>query len=184
MNGVVVEQYSAEAMAGTDTVSGRCCYNCLVAPTDALGALQLAADIYHVPLQAMVATCASAGHDSNGMLLQTTATAGFDLKEEKGGNYGGSTTLPRLIKGQKGYSLGFVVASALMMLFALMGIHEFLPSLEVASWLYGGLCTVRPELCVRRTSVRIETQQNSTIKPHFCQYPLECPFDRAEMLGD
>jgi len=33
-------------------------------------------------------------------------------------------------------------------LFALMGIHEFLPSLEVASWLYGGLCTVRPELCV------------------------------------
>lgn len=33
-------------------------------------------------------------------------------------------------------------------LFALLGVHEFLPSVSVVSWLEGSLCGFRPELCV------------------------------------
>lgn len=34
-------------------------------------------------------------------------------------------------------------------IFATIGVLEFLPSVELISWLEGGLCSTRPELCVR-----------------------------------
>ncbi len=33
--------------------------------------------------------------------------------------------------------------------FALLGVHEFLPSVRAASWMEGQLCAAQPELCVR-----------------------------------
>jgi lysosomal acid lipase/cholesteryl ester hydrolase/gastric triacylglycerol lipase len=37
-------------------------------------------------------------------------------------------------------------------IFALLGIHEFMPSIEILSRLEGSLCSLRPELCVSMLS--------------------------------
>lgn len=39
-----------------------------------------------------------------------------------------------------------------LQIFALLGVHEFMPSVEILSRLEGSLCTLRPELCVSMLS--------------------------------
>jgi lysosomal acid lipase/cholesteryl ester hydrolase/gastric triacylglycerol lipase len=33
-------------------------------------------------------------------------------------------------------------------IFTLLGVHEFMPTIRIASWLEGQLCILQPDLCI------------------------------------